>query len=584
MTIKENMITASKYVTPNVRLLPLKMHMFFYFGAVVGVMPFTTVIAKQLGISAAHVGLVNTTLLFLSIVMRFAIGTLTDKVQQLKVVLIAVISVESLFHFLIIFVPPIKHLSLDMNVASLDIAFQDNASLLCFSQASISDCRPLTGEPCHLRCDYDDVVFSNGSSGAVTPKEIEYPFNSSLMCHRSRWCLLADDLAPSNASFLDANASCVVTCPSVREPNTLQTSTFWLFVIFRVVGGTAFGVGISLADAAAYAILLDRKQDYGKQRLWGTIGWGALAPLIGYLNELATGGSAFINYSPGFYMLAAFTVLDVLSLCFLDVPRSTRSSQLLKDVRSVLGNGRALFFTFSVLNMGFLMGFIWSYALWYLQDLGASPTLLGANLAVQCFGGEVPVLFFSGWIIKRIGYGNAVSLSIAGLCLRLAVYSFGTDVWAMLPVEVTHGLCFGLFYAAMTSYASTAAPPGTEATMQGILGGTFEGLGIASGTVVAGQLFTEVGGRRTCYIFFLYSVVFLLFHIAIQLYFSMRDAKRAAVLAATKPQEVDPDKEPVLVLANPPPEEGAFVNCNDGDENASGRRGRSEPGSLVLPS
>lgn len=566
MTIKENMISASKYVTPNVRLLPLKMHMFFYFGAVVGVMPFTTVLAKQLGISAALVGVVNTILLFLSIVMRFAFGTLTDKVQQLKVVLIAVISVESVFHFLLIFVPPIKHLSLDMSVASLDGAFQDNNTLLCFSQASISDCRPATGEPCHLRCDYGDEVFSNDSSGGLTPK-IDYPLNCSLMCHRERWCLLAEDLVTgANASFLDDKASCVVTCPSIRQPNTLQTSTFWLFVIFRVVGGIAFGVGISLADAAAYAMLLDRKQDYGKQRLWGTIGWGALAPLIGYLNELATGDSSFINYSPGFYMLAAFTVLDVLSLCFLDVPRSARSSQLLKDVSSVLVNARALFFTFSVLNMGFLMGFIWSYALWYLQDLGATPTLLGANLAVQCFGGEVPVLFFSGWIIKRIGYGNAVSLSIAGLSLRLAVYSFGTDVWAMLPVEVTHGLCFGLFYAAMTSYASTAAPPGTEATMQGILGGTFEGLGIASGTLVAGQLFSEVGGRKTVYIFFLYSVVFLLFHIAMQLYFSMRDAKRNAVLTNAQPQAVEPDKEPVLLLANTLPEDDTFTNGNDGDE------------------
>lgn len=567
MTIKENMATASKYVTPNVRLLPLKMHMFFYCGSVVGVMPLTTVIAKQLGISAALVGLMNMTLLFLSIVMRFAIGTLTDKVQRLKLILIAVISVESVFHFLIIFVPPVEHLSLDMNVASLEGTFQDNATLLCFSKASISDCRPVTGEPCHLRCDYDDAVFSNDSSVGGTPREIEYPFNSSLLCHQSRWCLLADDLMlGANASLFADRASCVVTCPSVRQPNTLRTSTFWMFVIFRMVGGIAFSVGISLADAAAYAMLLDRKQDYGKQRLWGTIGWGGLAPLIGYLNELATGGSASINYSPGFYMLAAFTVLDVLSLCFLDVPRSTRSGQLLKDVRSVLANARALFFTFSVLNMGFLMGFVWSYSLLYLQDLGGSPTLLGANLAVQCFGGEVLVLFFSGWIIKRIGYGNAVSLSIAGFCLRFAVYSFGTDVWAMLPVEVTHGLCFGLFYAAMTSYASTAAPPGTEATMQGILGGTFEGLGIASGTLVAGQLYTEVGGRKTVYIFFLYSVAFLLFHIAIQLYFSIRDAKRGAELADSQPHEAESNKEPVLRLVNPPPEVEAFVKgSNDSD-------------------
>lgn len=552
MTIKENLITMVKYVSPNLRLLPLKMHMFLYFGAVVGVMPFTTVLAKQLGISAALAGLVNTTLLFLSILMRFAIGSLTDKVQQLKVVLIAIISVESFFHFLLIFVPPIKPSTIDIGVPAPESVFQNDTRLLCFSHTYIADCQPHSPEPCHMRCLYSAA---NENSGNGT-RDIAFPFNCSLMCHQTQWCLPADELAgdTNGSAFLEAaEKMCTVNCLSAAQPNTMSTPTFWMFAVFRVLGGTAFGVGISLADAAAYAMLRDRKEDYGKQRLWGTIGWGALAPLIGYLNEMATGSSPYIDYSPGFYMLAAFTLMDVVSLCFLDVPRSATSKQLLKDLSEVLVNPRALFFTFSVLNMGFLMGFVWSYGLWYLQDLGATPTLMGANLAAQCFGGEVPVLFFSGWIIKRIGYGNAVSLSIAGLSLRLAVYSFGTDPWSMLPVEVTHGLCFGLFYAAMTSYASTAAPPGTEATMQGILGGTFEGLGIASGTLVAGHLYTEVGGRQTCYIYFIYSIVFLVFHVAIEMIFCIREARRASVLSGSQQSQPapEPDQDSALAMNGP---------------------------------
>ncbi|KAL1431440.1 hypothetical protein MTO96_014287 [Rhipicephalus appendiculatus] len=514
------------------------MHMFLYFGAVVGVMPFTTVLAKQLGISAALAGLVNTTLLFLSILMRFAIGSLTDKMQQLKIVLIAVISVESFFHFLLIFVPPIKPITVDIGVPAPESVFQNDTRLLCFSHTYIDDCQPHSPKPCRMRCRY-----SANESSSIT-QDIAFPFNCSLMCHQTQWCLPADELAgdTNGSTFLEAaDKMCTVSCHSA--PNTMSTPTFWMFAIFRVLGGTAFGVGISLADAAAYAMLRDRKEDYGKQRLWGTIGWGALAPLIGYLNEIATGDSHYIDYSPGFYMMAAFTVLDLVSLCFLDVPRSTTSKQLLKDLTEVLVNPRALFFTFSVLNMGFLMGFVWSYGLWYLQDLGASPTLLGANLAVQCFGGEVPVLFFSGWIIKRIGYGNAVSLSIAGLSLRLAVYSFGTDPWSMLPVEVTHGLCFGLFYAAMTSYASSAAPPGTEATMQGILGGTFEGLGIASGTLVAGQLYTEM-------------------------IFTVRESRRESLLRGSQQTQPAPEveRDPVLTMESRQPD-GALGPKDEDDED-----------------
>ena len=48
----------------------------------------------------------------------------------------------------------------------------------------------------------------------------------------------------------------------------------------------------------------------------------------------------------------------------------------------------------------------------------------------------------------------------------------------MLPIELLNGLTFGMAYASMASYASIVAPPGTEATTQGLVGAVFEGLGI----------------------------------------------------------------------------------------------------------
>lgn len=78
----------------------------------------------------------------------------------------------------------------------------------------------------------------------------------------------------------------------------------------------------------------------------------------------------------------------------------------------------------------------------------------------------MPFFFLSGWILKRIGHVNTMSLVLFGLGCRLVLHSFVTDVWMFLPVELLNGLTFGLFFACMASYASIVAPPGTEATMQ----------------------------------------------------------------------------------------------------------------------
>lgn len=71
-----------------------------------------------------------------------------------------------------------------------------------------------------------------------------------------------------------------------------------------------------------------------------------------------------------------------------------------------------------------------------------------------------------------------MSLVLLSFGLRFLLYSVLTNPWWVLPIEFLNGSTFGMAYAAMASYASIVAPPGTEATTQGLVGAVFEGLGI----------------------------------------------------------------------------------------------------------
>jgi hypothetical protein len=70
-----------------------------------------------------------------------------------------------------------------------------------------------------------------------------------------------------------------------------------------------------------------------------------------------------------------------------------------------------------------------------------------------------------------------MSLVLLAFGVRFLIYSFLTNPWWCLPVELFQGVTFGLFLATMASYASIVAPSGTEATMQGTVGAVFEGIG-----------------------------------------------------------------------------------------------------------
>lgn len=104
-------------------------------------------------------------------------------------------------------------------------------------------------------------------------------------------------------------------------------------------------------------------------------------------------------------------------------------------------------------------------------------TLQGFAMGVQCFGGEVPFFFWSGWIIKRLGHLNCMSLVLGAFSLRFFAYSILTNPIWVLIIELFNGITFGLAYAVLMSYASVIAMPGTESTMIGLVGGVFEGLG-----------------------------------------------------------------------------------------------------------
>lgn len=150
------------------------------------------------------------------------------------------------------------------------------------------------------------------------------------------------------------------------------------------------------------------------------------------------------------------------------------SANILRDVGQMFLSIRCVVFFLWCVAIGLGTALIWNFLFIYLEELaqpfdhGANfiKTLEGLVMSIQCFGGELPFFFMSGWILKRIGHVNAMSLVLFGFGVRFILYSMLQNPWYILPIELLNGVTFGLFYATMASYASIVAPPGTEATMQ----------------------------------------------------------------------------------------------------------------------
>lgn len=478
----------------NMQLLPIKAHYFFFFGAMGGVMPFMPVLAKNLGINSTAVGLVYTVLPFCVFFSKPLFGFVTDLLGNIRLIVLLLVGATSVGYFSVIFLPPIdKWTPVDVQCADigqpvpvLPHGYDARCLKGLLQQSADAELSlMLCGE------NVSQILHGKVGVGKLENATAEAPSNSS----DSLWLGFTPD---SNFSCECVRSSALKSsCLEGDSASVYRTYQFWAFTVLAVIGGTGSATVFCLSDAACYEVLGENSQLYGRQRLWATISWGCATLLAGLFNDIATGKSDTTNYAPGFYLMLVLVAVDFVLLLKIKLTKANFSLSICQDIGKIFSSCHTVAFATCVYIVGGLTGLIWNYQFWFLEDLGATQTLMGLTVAVQCLVAEMPFFFFAGWFIRTFGYFTCVIGSFAAFTLRLGLYYVLENPWLILPIEVLHGQTFAVFYACMTGYASSNAPPGTEATMMGILGGLFEGLGVATGSLLGGLGFDRIGGRHT---------------------------------------------------------------------------------------
>jgi PPP family 3-phenylpropionic acid transporter len=236
----------------------------------------------------------------------------------------------------------------------------------------------------------------------------------------------------------------------------------------------------SLVDSAVLTMLGDRKERFGRIRLWGTIGYGVIAPFAG--NLIGRLGLKWAFWGYAILMLGGFLIVTQIPF------RQSRSNGSFRGgMRVLFANRPWMLFLVMVFIAGIGNATINNYLFVYMQSLGASNTLMGFALTVSTLS-EIPAMFFSDRLLRRFGARGMLIIAMTTIGLRLICYSLTTQPWVVLVIQLCHGLTFAAIYTAGVYYADQVAPPGMKATTQGMFNGTLMGFGAAAGGLLGGIL------------------------------------------------------------------------------------------------
>ncbi|KAG2529026.1 hypothetical protein JM16_002323 [Phytophthora kernoviae] len=277
-------------------------------------------------------------------------------------------------------------------------------------------------------------------------------------------------------------------------------------VIMVLLGQLQGGPASSLLDHTVLNLISKEGGEYGKQRLFGAVGWGLGTYLTGVV--VSVGG---IFWSFNLCLIMGFSTLLVLRLIppvkygeeyialetddGKEIGCSEHVPSFLETVRLISQKLDVLVLLGAVFIMGNMHGVFTSFLQLNLYNMsGDNAHIIG--VAIMCeTSSELPAFFFADKIIKKIGTVNVLLVSLVGYSLRLSCYTLMSNAWSAIPFEFLHGVTFGLTWAACTEYVFSAAPRGCEGTVMGVLSAVQNGLARASGTLIGGYFYENYDAR-----------------------------------------------------------------------------------------
>ncbi|XP_055386807.1 major facilitator superfamily domain-containing protein 6 isoform X2 [Condylostylus longicornis] len=480
------------------------------------ILPQLSVYGKQLGVSSEIMGYITSFLPILYVLAKPVAGFLADYFSNCrKFIFVCIILIMSLSYSGFYFIPPAPPHKIDIK-SNFSFSVLSGDLNICDDQINISH-EAQCSITRHLNC----TILS---SDIETPIKNFKAYISSLKENESSTFI--KDLN-SNETFkfcvpnitIDYNLNFICNIDDIPEC-LYNTATFWIYLILLCLGTIGYNVTNSISDAVCFDFLGDENEmKYGAQRVWGTIGFGISALIAGIAVDLAS-DDIIKSIRPALIIMLIFTGFDLMSVSKLKLPKFLTSESIVRDVyKLLLQPSISIFLVFATLA-GIMDAFIIYFMFWHLEEVAEATGYMaqvklieGFVIAAECLCGEIPFFLYSGKILKKLGYVHCLTLCFFTYSIRLFLISWIPNPWYLIPVEmIMQGCTYALCYTCIVAYASAIAPPGTSATVQGLVAGMDDGLGFSIGSFIGGLSMKYWGGRKSFRIFSIGAIITCIAH------------------------------------------------------------------------
>ena len=243
-------------------------------------------------------------------------------------------------------------------------------------------------------------------------------------------------------------------------------------------------------------VSLRNPQNYGKIRVGGSIGWGLMVLIAGFIIDSASIGLRII-----FYIDILFLTLFLFNTFLM--PKDKKRTR--EEIESSSEEKPSLHMVWEMLRLpGFipflLMIIIWgigesaigNFLFLHIKSLGGSSTLMGVALSISLIG-EIITFSVADRLQMKIGPQKMMLLAFLVLFAWLFGLSRITNPNAIPLFQTFGGAGYALLQSGGVAYVNARAPKELGTTAQAIRGGIYSGLGVGVGALISGVVYEHAG-------------------------------------------------------------------------------------------
>jgi PPP family 3-phenylpropionic acid transporter len=250
-----------------------------------------------------------------------------------------------------------------------------------------------------------------------------------------------------------------------------------------------------LLDSIGLHFLGEYRQQYGRLRIWGSIGFIISTSIIGYILEQCGLHTLFYGYT-------VLMLLVLVVLIWLPAVKPRINSSVWRGLSELIRNPTWLVFSASLVLLGLANNGMYIFLGIYITELGGNNVLIGTAMSLGAIT-ELPFMLFSAPLIMRFGSHRTLALAYFFYAARFFLYGIMPSAWWVLPISLMHGITFGIYWVSAVSYANDLAPGNLKATAQGMLLATIN-LAAVLGGIIGGLVYDHFG---LAFLFRLYSAL-----------------------------------------------------------------------------